>query len=97
MPWLFLLLAIAALAIAFLTSSVAVVVVCLLAALVLLGLWILGLMAQRIDSHSRDDSQMLDPRELQRLRELADARRADPAGAAEVPAGAGAVDSARTS
>ena len=68
MPWLFLLLAIAALAIAFMTSSVALVGICLLAALVLLCLWILGLLSQRIDTQSRDDSQMLDPRELQRLR-----------------------------
>ncbi|MDH5832330.1 hypothetical protein [Luteimonas kalidii] len=85
MPWLFLLLAIAALAIAFMTASMAVVVVSLLAALVLLGLWILGLLAQRIDTRSRDDVQMLDPRELQRLRELAEARRAEPAPAMEDP------------
>ena len=76
MPWLFLLLAIASLAIAFMTSSVALVAICLLAALVLLCLWILGLLSQRIDTQSRDDSQMLDPRELQRLREQAQARRA---------------------
>jgi len=95
MPWLFLLLAVAALAIAFWTSSVAVVVVCLLAALVLLGLWILGLMAQRIDSHSRSDAQMLDPRELQRLRELAEARRAGPVAATD--AGAGPVDDPQAS
>ena len=76
MPWLFLLLAIAALAIAFLASSMTIVVIALLAALGLLGLWIMGLLAQRIDTRSRDDSQMLDPRELQRLREMAEARRA---------------------
>ena len=76
MPWLFLLLAVAALAIAFMASSMAVVVVCLLAAMVLLVLWVLGLLSQRIDTRSRDDAQMLDPRELQRMRELAEARRA---------------------
>lgn len=75
MPWLFLLLALAALAIAFMASSMAVVVLGLLAALVLLSLWILGLLAQRIGNQSRDDSQMLDPRELQRLREMAEAKR----------------------
>ncbi len=75
MPWLFLLLAVAALAIAFMASSMTIVVLSLLAALALLGLWILGLLAQRIGNQSRDDSQMLDPRELQRLRELAEARR----------------------
>jgi hypothetical protein len=79
MPWLFLLLAIAALAIAFMTASMTVVVLSLVAALVLLGLWILGLLSQRIDTRSRDDAQMLDPRELQRLRELAEARRAESA------------------
>ena len=89
MPWLFLLLAVAALAIAFLTSSMAIVVISLVAALVLLGLWILGLLAQRIDNHSRDDTQMLDPRELQRMRELAEARRAEAsAGTAPVAAAA---------
>ncbi len=77
MPWLFLLLAVAALAIAFLTSSMAIVVISLLAALALLALWILGLLAQRIDNRSRDDTQMLDPRELQRMRELAETRRAE--------------------
>lgn len=75
MPWLFLLLAIAALAIAFMAASITVVVISLVAALVLLGLWILGLLAQRIDTRSRDDTLMLDPRELQRMREMAEARR----------------------
>jgi len=79
MPWLFLLLAIAALAIAFMASSMAVVVVCLLAALVLLGIWVLGLLAQRVGNQTRDDSMMLDPQELRRLREIAEARRAEAA------------------
>jgi len=91
MPWLFLLLAIAALAIAFMTSSMGLVVLCLLAALVLLCLWILGLLSQRIDTQSRDDSQILDPRELQRLREMAEARRAAAATAAAVPPAADEV------
>ncbi|HLT43083.1 MAG TPA: hypothetical protein VK000_00315 [Luteimonas sp.] len=87
MPWLFLLLAVAALAIAFLTSSMAIVVISLVAALALLGLWILGLLAQRIDNRSRDDTQMLDPRELQRMREIAEARRTEAsAGTAPVAA-----------
>lgn len=85
MPWLFLLLAIAALAIGFMASSMAVVVVSLLAALVLLCLWVMGLLAQRIGNQSRDDSQMLDPRELQRLREMAEARRAAATAAADEP------------
>lgn len=76
MSWLFLLLAIAALAVAFLSSSMVLVVLGLLAALVLLGVWILGLLAQRVGDQSRDQSLMLDPGELRRLRELAEARRA---------------------
>ena len=93
MPWLFLLLAVAALAIAFMTSSVALVVICLVAALVLLCLWILGLLSQRIDTQSRDDSQMLAPRELQRMRELAEARRAAATPGVPAPAPATADES----
>ena len=93
MPWLFLLLAVAALAIAFMASSMAVGVVCLLAAMVLLVLWVLGLLSQRIDTRSRDDAQMLDPRELQRMRELAEARRAG----AEQPQAAAPGDPPRAS
>lgn len=76
MPWLFLLLALAAFALAFVASSVAVVAICLLAALVLLGVWIMGLLAQRIGHQARDDTLMLDPQELRRLREQAAARQA---------------------
>jgi ABC-type transport system involved in cytochrome bd biosynthesis fused ATPase/permease subunit len=85
MPWLFLLLAIAAFAVAFKTTSMALAVVCLLAALGLLLAWVMGLLAQRVGSQSRDDSQMLDPRELQRLREQAEARRAGNAAAPGEP------------
>ncbi|MEZ0471298.1 hypothetical protein [Luteimonas salinilitoris] len=76
MPWLFLLLAIAAFAIAMATSSLALAVVCILAALVLLAIWVMGLLAQRVGSQSRDDTMMIDPQELRRLREQAEARRA---------------------
>ena len=75
MPWLFLLLAVAAFAIAFMASSMAVVVVCLLAAMVLLVLWCWACCRNASTSRSRDDAQMLDPRELQHA-ELAEARRA---------------------
>lgn len=77
MPWLFLLLAIAAFAIAMATSSLALAVVCILAALVLLAIWVMGLLAQRVGSQSRDDTMMIDPQELRRLREQAEARRAN--------------------
>lgn len=76
MPWLFLLLAVAAFAVALNTASMALAVVCLLAALGLVVAWVLGLLAQRVGNQSRDDSMMLDPVELRRLREEADARRA---------------------
>ena len=75
MIWLYLLLAIVAFVGAFKTTSVALAIVCLLAALGFIVAWVLGLLAQRIGSQSRDDSQILDPQELRRLREQADARR----------------------
>jgi hypothetical protein len=76
MPWLYLLLAIAALAVAFKTTSVAVLVVCLLLSLGFFLAWVMKLLAQRVDSQSRDTSMILDPAELRRLREQAEARRA---------------------
>ena len=84
MPWVFLLLAIAAFAIAFKTTSVALVLVCLLVALGLLVAWALSLLAQRVGSRSRDESMLIDPQELRRLREQAEARRAQ---SQEPPAG----------
>lgn len=76
MPWVYLLLALAAMAIAFKTTSLALAAVCLLAALGLLVAWTLGLLAQRVGSRSRDEAMLLDPQELRRLREQAEARRA---------------------
>lgn len=87
MPWLFLLLAVAAFAVALNSSSMALAVVCLLVALAATVAWVLGLLAQRVGNQARDDSMMLDPVELKRLREQADARRAGtaPDGGAEPP------------
>ena len=76
MPWVFLLLALAAFAIAFKTSSLALAAACLLIALGLLVAWAMGLLAQRVGSRSRDESMLIDPQELRRLREQAEARRA---------------------
>ena len=76
MPWMYLLLAIAALVVAFKTTSVAVVVLCLLVALGLAVAWLLGALAQRIESRSGDMAMIVDPAELRRLREQAEARRA---------------------
>jgi Mg2+/Co2+ transporter CorB len=86
MPWLFLLLALAAFAVAFKSSSMVLAVVSLLAALGFILAWVLGLLAQRVGSQSRDDSQMLDPQELRRLREQAEARRAATTSSDEPPA-----------
>ncbi|MEL1263463.1 hypothetical protein [Pseudoxanthomonas putridarboris] len=75
MHWLFLLLAMGSLVIAMRTSSMALMVVCLLASLGLFVAWIVGWYAQRVGDGSRDEAQMIDPSELRRLRELAEARR----------------------
>lgn len=75
MPWLFLILAVAALAVAFKTTSVALLMICLLAAFALTVAWVLTLLGQRVDSRSRDEAMMLDPEELRRLREQAEARK----------------------
>ncbi|HEY5850648.1 MAG TPA: hypothetical protein VIT62_07800 [Lysobacter sp.] len=76
MHWLLLLLALAAFGVAFKTTSVAVLVICLLASLGLSLAWVMKLLALRVDSQSRDTSMILDPLELRRLREQAEARRA---------------------
>lgn len=87
MPWIYLLLSAGAFVVAFRTSSFAMMAVALLAALGFLIAFALGLVAQRIGSRSRDESTMLDPTELRRLREQAEARR--------VAAAAGPVAEAR--
>jgi hypothetical protein len=87
MPWIYLLFSGAALVLAFRTSSFGLMVAALVAALGLMVAFALSLLAQRIGSRSRDESTMLDPAELRRLREQADARRAAAAGPAEVRPG----------
>jgi hypothetical protein len=52
------------------------VVPVLLAVLVLFVLWILGWMASRISNGARNDTQIMSPEELHRLREQAQARKA---------------------
>ena len=75
MHWLLLLLAFGALAVALKTSSIGLMVVCLLAALGLLLLWVLGWYSARVGSRSRDETSMIDPAELRRIREQAEARK----------------------
>jgi len=83
MVWLYLLLAIVAFAIALKSASIALSILCLLAALGFVIAAVMGLLAQRIGSQSRDESMILDPQELRRLREQAEARRA--VGSSEPP------------
>ena len=86
MHWLFLLLALGALVVALKTSSLFLMAVCLLASLGLFVAWIMGWYARRAGEGSQDPSMMIDPAELRRLREIAEARRASAAPPAEPPA-----------
>ncbi len=76
MHWLFLLLGFAAMVVAFKTTSSGLMLVCLIAALVLFVLWLAGLYSARMAGRSRDASMMIDPAELRRMREQAEARKA---------------------
>jgi hypothetical protein len=75
MPWVYLLLGLAALALALVSKSTVLTMLALLAALVLFLFWVLGLLASRVEAGSRDASMIVDPIELKRLREQAEARR----------------------
>lgn len=75
MLWLFLLLALAAFAVALNAGSMLLAVVSVVVALLASVAFVLGLLAQRVGSQARDDSMMIDPAELRRLREQAAARR----------------------
>lgn len=86
MHWLFLLLAFGALAVAIKTSSMTLMVVCLLASLGLFIAWVMAWYAVRVGNTQRDETQMIDPVELRRLRELAEARKADAQAGGEPPA-----------
>jgi membrane glycosyltransferase len=75
MAWLFLLLALGALWVAFTTSSPVVLILALLVALGLFVAFVLKLASDRIGSRARDEHLILDPEELRRLREQAEARK----------------------
>lgn len=75
LPWLLLFLAFGAFAVAFKTTSMLVMALCLLVALVLALVAVMQLLASRVDSSTRNESLMLDPMELRRLREEAEARK----------------------
>ena len=76
MGWLLILLAAGAFVVAFLTTSMALTILALLASLLLLLAGALKLLSDRVGNRTRDESMMIDPAELRRLREQADARRA---------------------
>lgn len=75
MHWLYLLFSLGALLMAMQATSTGWVVVCLLVSLALLVAWVMGWYSARIGERQRDESQMIDPSELRRLRELAEARK----------------------
>jgi len=75
MHWLYLLFAAGALVLSMRTTSTALMVVGLIASLGLFVAWIVGWYAARMGDSQRDESQMIDPTELRRLRELAEARK----------------------
>lgn len=75
MHWLYLIIAIALLAVA-MKASGWLVVLLVLASLVAFIAWMLGWVSSRISSGARNDAQIISPEELRRLREQAEARRA---------------------
>lgn len=90
MPWLFLAIAAALLAVALTSTSMAIMVVCMLVSLGLTVFSVMILIADRVGSASRSETMLIDPLELRRLREQAEARRNGTAGAA-IAADAGPV------
>lgn len=76
MPWLYLLLGLLAMGVALKTASSGLMALSLLVALVFFVLWLVGLYSARVASRGRDVSAMIDPAELRRLREQAEARKA---------------------
>ena len=75
MHWLYLLIGMALLLVASKASGWLVVLL-LLVSLVCFVAWMLGWVSSRISSGARNDSQIISPEELRRLREQAEARKA---------------------
>lgn len=76
MPWLFFALAAGSMAVAVTSTSMLLMVLCLLASAGLVIAATMILMAERVGSASRNEVMLIDPVELRRLREQAEARRA---------------------
>lgn len=81
MPWILLLIAVALFMVALSTPSMALLVICALVSLGLTVVAIMGLLAQRVGNSTRSETMLIDPQELRRLREIAEAKRAEAAGA----------------
>ncbi len=96
MPWLLLLIAVALFLAALGASSMAVVVLCVLGSLVLSIVAVMSLLAQRVDNSARSETLLIDPQELRRLREQAEARRAAAGDAAQTPPTTAANDAGLT-
>ena len=76
MPWLFFALSAGSMAVAVTSTSMLLMVLCMLASAGLVIAATMILMAERVGSASRDEVMLIDPVELRRLREQAEARRA---------------------
>ncbi|MDR7100229.1 membrane glycosyltransferase [Lysobacter niabensis] len=87
MAWLFLVLALGALWMAFTAATTGGLVFALLVALAMFAAFVLKLASDRIGSRARDEQLILDPEELRRLREQAEARRLAAATQNEPPRG----------
>jgi membrane protein implicated in regulation of membrane protease activity len=87
MAWLFLVLALAALWMAFTATTTGGLAFGLLVALAMFAAFVLKLASDRIGNRARDEQLMLDPEELRRLREQAEARRLAAATQNEPPRG----------
>ena len=75
MYWLFLAFAAGALAVAFTTTSTAVLGLCLLVSLACFIAWAMGLYAAKMGDSRGSLATAIDPGELRRLREQAEARK----------------------
>ncbi len=76
MPWILILLAAALFAVPFMTTSVGLGTLCLLASLVLFVIGVMWLIASRVEDQGRNTAQILSPEELHAMRMQADAQRA---------------------
>ncbi len=76
MHWLYLLFAFGALLVAITTAHTWLLALSLVAALVLFVAWAVMQYRHRVGDSNRDVLTMIDPAELRRMRELAEARRA---------------------